>query len=264
MDAQTWALVYQQQDVSDDAIFDPVCVKGSIDGMRKAGRLVPGHPSHPRDLNGFSFICGLDPAMVGDTAAVCYAVDRVSHKRYIVDAIKISRPTPAQIRQLITDWTNLYTPSEWIVERNAFQSFLTQDEGIRQFLATKGVLLREHHTGNNKWDSGFGVASMSTLFGTKQQDGKHHRDNIIHLPSDQTENIKSLIEQLITWSPTTKGKTDMVMALWFCEIRAREMLNVGLYQKHHLNNPFLSRAERGKRMVVNIDALLAEQERQFI
>jgi len=264
MDASTWALIYQQQDISDDAIFDPVCVKGSIDGMRKSGRLVPGHPGHPRDLSGFSFICGLDPAMVGDTAAVCYAIDRTSHKRYVVDAIKITRPTPAQIRQLITDWTNVYTPSEWIVERNAFQSFLTQDEGIRQFLASKGTLLREHHTGNNKWDSGFGVASMSTLFGTKQQDGKHHRDNLIHLPNDQTENIKSFIEQLITWSPTTKGKTDMVMALWFCEIRAREMLNQGIHATHHLKNPFLSRYEKSKRVVINIDELLAEQERQFI
>ncbi len=264
MDASTWAMVYQQQDISDDAIFDPVCVKGSIDGMRKAGRLVPGNPGHPKDLSGFSFVCGLDPAMVGDTAAVCYAVDRVSHKRYIVDATKITRPTPAQIRQLITDWTNVYAPSEWIVERNAFQSFLTQDEGIRQFLASRGVLLREHHTGNNKWDAGFGVASMSTLFGTKQADGKHHRDNLIHMPSDQTENIKALIEQLITWSPTTKGKTDMVMALWFCEIRAREWLNQGIHATHHLKNPFLSRYEKGKRMVVNIDSLLAEQERQFI
>ena len=264
MDASTWALIYQQQDISDDAIFDPVCVKGSIDGMRKSGRLVPGHPGHPRDLNGFSFICGLDPAMVGDTAAVCYAIDRISHKRYIVDAIKITRPTPAAIRQLIFDWTNLYTPAEWIVEKNAFQSFLTQDEGIRQQLATKGVVLREHHTGANKWDSGFGVASMSTLFGTKQPDGKHHRDNLMHLPSDQTENIKALIEQLITWSPTTKGKTDMVMALWFCEIRAREMLNTGLHVKHHMRNPFLSRSEMNKRRVVNIDQLLMEQEKQFI
>jgi hypothetical protein len=264
MDTSTWALVYQQQDISDDAIFDPICVKGSIDGMRKSGRLNPGSPGHPRDLNGFSFVCGLDPAMVGDTAAVCYAVDRVNHKRYIVDATKITRPTPAQIRQLILDWTNVYSPAEWIVERNAFQSFLTQDEGIRQFLASKGVVLREHHTGNNKWDAGFGVASMSTLFGTKQQDGKHHRDNLIHLPSDQTENIKSLIEQLITWSPTTKGKTDMVMALWFCEIRAREWLNNGIHTAHHMKNPFLSRHERGKRMVINIDELLAEQERQFI
>ena len=264
MDASTWALVYQQQDISDDAIFDPVCVRGSIDGMRKAGRLVPGNPGHPRDVNGFSFICGLDPAMVGDTAVVCYAIDRVSHKRYIVDAIKITRPTPAAIRQLIFDWTGLYQPSEWIVEKNAFQSFLTQDEGIRQNLASRGVLLREHHTGNNKWDSGFGVASMSTLFGTKQFDGKHHRDNLIHLPSDQTENIKALIEQLITWSPTTKGKTDMVMALWFCEIRAREMLNQGMHQTHHMKNPFLSRYEVGKRTVINIDELLAEKDRTFI
>ncbi len=264
MDASTWAMVYQQQDISDDAIFDPVCVKGSIDGMRKAGRLVPGSPGHPKDLNGFSFVCGLDPAMVGDTAAICYAVDRISHKRYIVDAIKITRPTPAQIRQLITDWTNVYAPAEWIVERNAFQSFLTQDEGIRQFLASKGTILREHHTGNNKWDAGFGVASMSTLFGTKQADGKHHRDNLMHLPSDQTENIKALIEQLITWSPTTKGKTDMVMALWFCEIKVREWLNQGIHTTHHLRNPFLSRYERGKRVVVNIDELLAEKDRQFI
>ena len=264
MDASTWALVYQQQDISDDAIYDPVCVRGSIDGMRKAGRLVPGNPGHPRDVNGFSFICGLDPAMVGDTAVVCYAVDRVTHKRYIVDAIKITRPTPAAIRQLIFDWTSLYQPSEWIVEKNAFQSFLTQDEGIRQNLASRGVLLREHHTGTNKWDSGFGVASMSTLFGTKQFDGKHHRDNLIHLPSDQTENIKALIEQLITWSPTTKGKTDMVMALWFCEIRAREMLNQGMHKTHHMKNPFLSRYEVGKRTVVNIDELLAEKDRTFI
>jgi hypothetical protein len=264
MDASTWALVYQQQDISDDAIFDPVCVRGSIDGMRKAGRLVPGHPGHPRDLSGFSVICGLDPAMVGDTAVVCYAIDRVSHKRYIVDAIKITRPTPAAIRQLIFDWTGLYQPSEWIVEKNAFQSFLTQDEGIRQNLASRGVLLREHHTGTNKWDSGFGVASMSTLFGTKQFDGKHHRDNLIHLPSDQTENVKALIEQLITWSPSTKGKTDMVMALWFCEIRAREMLNQGMHKTHHMKNPFLSRHEIGKRTVINIDELLAEKDRTFI
>jgi hypothetical protein len=264
MDASTWALVYQQQDISDDAIYDPVCVRGSIDGMRKAGRLVPGNPGHPRDVNGFSFICGLDPAMVGDTAAICYAVDRTTHKRYIVDAIKVTRPTPAAIRQLIFDWTSLYSPSEWIVEKNAFQSFLTQDEGIRANLASRGVLLREHHTGTNKWDSGFGVASMSTLFGTKQFDGKHHRDNLIHLPSDQTENIKALIEQLITWSPTTKGKTDMVMALWFCEIRAREMLSQGNHAVHHMKNPFLSRFERGKRTVINIDELLAEKDRTFI
>jgi hypothetical protein len=86
----------------------------------------------------------------------------------------------------------------------------------------------------------------------------------MHLPSDQTENVKALIEQLITWSPTTKGKTDMVMALWFCEIRAREMLNQGIHAVHHMKNPFLSRSERAKRTVINLDELFAEQERTFI
>ena len=264
MDSSTWALIYQQQDISENAAFDPVCVRGSIDGMRKSGRLEAGYPGHPKDLNGFSFICGLDPAMVGDTAAVCYAIDRATNKRYIVDAIKITGPSPQQIRELIFNWTSLYGPSEWIVEKNAFQAFLTQDEGIRQHLANRGVILKEHHTGQNKWDAGFGVASMATLFGTKQSDGKHHRDNLIHLPSDQTENVKALIEQLITWTPTTKGKTDMVMALWFCEIRAREMLNYGQYATHHMKNPFLSRAEQGKRRVINIDEMLLEQQKHFV
>lgn len=170
----------------------------------------------------------------------------------------------SRIRDIIINWTQLYSPSEWIIEKNAFQAFLTQDEGIRQYLASRGVILREHHTGGNKWDAGFGVASMSTLFGTKQSDGKHHRDNLIHLPSDQSEMIKSLIEQLITWTPTTKGKTDMVMALWFCEIRAREMLNYGQYATHHLKNPFLSRGEQARRVVVNIDEMLAEQNKTFV
>jgi len=261
MDTSTWALVYQQQDISENAAFDPVCVRGSIDGMRRSGPLVASNPGHPRDLNGFTFIAGLDPAMIGDTAAICYAIDRSTKKRYIVDAIKITRPSPADIRNLIFDWTNIYPISEWIVEKNAFQSFLTQDEGIRMHLANRGVQFKEHHTGSNKWDAGFGVSTMSTLFGTKQADGKHHRDNLIHLPSDQTENIKSLIEQLVTWTPTTKGKTDLVMALWFCEIRAKEMLNYGQYAQHHLKNPFLSRQEIGKRTVVNLDELFAEQQK---
>lgn len=264
MDASTWALVYQQQDVSENSAFDPVCVKGSIDGMRKSGRLEPGWPGHPQNLQGFSIVCGMDPAIVGDTAAVAYAVDRNTSKRYILDAIKITKPSPQQIRDIIINWTALYSPAEWVIEKNAFQAFLTQDEGIKQHLASRGVILREHQTTGNKWDAGFGVASMSTLFGTKQSDGKHHRDNLIHLPSDQSEMIKALIEQLITWTPTTKGKTDMVMALWFCEIRAREMLNYGQYARHHLKNPFLSRAEQGRRIVVNIDEMLLEQNKHFV
>ena len=73
-----------------------------------------------------------------------------------------------------------------------------------------------------------------------------------------------MIEQLITWTPTTKGKTDMVMALWFCEIRAREMLNYGKYATHHMKNPFLSRQELGKRTVINLEEAFAEQNKMRV
>jgi hypothetical protein len=56
----------------------------------------------------------------------------------------------------------------------------------------------------------------------------------------------------------------MVMALWFCEIRARVMLNYGQYATHHMKNPFLSKREMGKRIVVNIDQMLAEQNKTFV
>jgi hypothetical protein len=53
----------------------------------------------------------------------------------------------------------------------------------------------------------------------------------------------------------------MVMALWFCEIRAREMLNFGQYATHHMKNPFLSRHEIGKRTVINLEEAFAEQNK---
>ena len=64
---------------------------------------------------------------------------------------------------------------------------------------------------------------MSDLFGTVNN-GKHQKNNLIELPSIDNEHFKALVNQLITWSPDTKGPTDLVMALWFCEIRAKEIL----------------------------------------
>lgn len=64
--------------------------------------------------------------------------------------------------------------------------------------------------------------------------------------------MKDLIEQLITWSPETKGKTDTVMAMWFAEIRAREICNV-TQGRYHRPNPYLGSRDFEKRVVVNLD-----------
>lgn len=261
MDPRTWNMVYQQADVDEDSIFAPAAVKGSVDRMRMPGVLAPGGPGHPESTEGFYIVAGLDPAIVGYTAAVVMAVDRKGHKRWILDCAAMLGPSPAQIRELIQTWTTKYHPQEWMVERNAFQGYLTQDENLRSWLASQGVFLREHTTSKNKWDAGFGVAAMAPLFGTVQSDGKHHRDNLIHLPADRSEPVRMLIDQLITWSPTTKGKTDLVMALWFCEIRARELLQHSMGVKHYMNNGYLSRNEQSKRVVVNLDEVLNTPQR---
>jgi hypothetical protein len=64
-------------------------------------RLVAGAAGHPENAQNFYRIIGIDPAMSGDTAAVAYAVDRRTHKRYVMDVHVMSSPTPAAIRSLI-------------------------------------------------------------------------------------------------------------------------------------------------------------------
>ena len=264
-----WSLVYQNLDIAENAIFDPMCVRGAVNGMRKSGALIAGAAGHPENAQNFYRIIGIDPAMSGDTAALAYAVDRRTHKRYVMDVHVMSSPTPAAIRSLIREWTDDYQPHTVIVESNAFQLFLTQDEEIRNFLATRGINYRPHYTGNNKQDPEFGVASLAPLFGTViKRDGnnnnlKHADDNIIELPdSSRNEHIKKLIEQLVTWQPGVQGKRlkmDAVMALWFCEIVARDVLLTSANVPNFLKNEFTPRSEIESRYIVNLDDLAAAQ-----
>jgi len=207
--------------------------------------------------------------MSGDTAAVAYAVDRRTHKRYVMDVHVMSSPTPAAIRSLIREWTDAYKPHTVIVESNAFQLFLTQDEEIRNFLSTRGINYRPHYTGNNKQDPEFGVASLAPLFGTViKRDGnnnnlKHAGDNMIELPdASRNEHIKKLIEQLVVWQPGVQGKRlkmDAVMALWFCEIVARDVLLTSANVPNFLKNEFTPQKQIEDRYIVNLDDLAAAQ-----
>jgi hypothetical protein len=247
-----WALVYQQQDVQEDSIFSPACVQGSLNRMRKRGPLKPGVPGHPREHGAWYTIMGLDPAMTGNTAAVIMTVDRNTRKRYILDCENMSDPTPQKIRQLIEDWVHKYQPQELRIEINAHQKAYALDDDLRAFLASTGVRFSSQFTGKNKWDTAFGVAAMSGLFGTVRN-GNHQNDNLIELPSQEgSEGIKALIQQLITWSPETRGKTDCVMALWFCELRAKEVISNARIDQSHMNNRWATRRQMQSRYSVNI------------
>jgi hypothetical protein len=258
---RTWAMAYMQQQVVENAVFSPEAVKGCVNGARQPGTWWKGQGGcRPEGMEGLYMVAGLDPAMAGHTAAVLLGVDRTTRMRYVVDVHNEAHMTPAGIRQLIYDWTQKYGIHEWRIEKNAFQAMLTQDEHVKDFLNSRGCVLKEHHTGSNKWDVDFGVASLSTLF--EGWNAKPPR-NLIELPSTargRAETVKQLIEQLITWHPETKGKTDMVMALWFAEIRAREIVDT-LAGVYHLPNRYLSARQRENRVVVNLDdAFMAQQQ----
>jgi hypothetical protein len=71
--------------------------------------------------------------------------------------------------------------------------------------------------------------------------------------------MKSLLQQLMTWKPNTKGKTDCVMALWFAVLRAKELMQAASFTSRYKENRWATRAQLVKRQSVNLDAAYQEQ-----
>lgn len=249
---RTWAMVYQQQQVHEEAIFPAAAVKASVQHHRGMGRLTKD--DRPQGMEGLFVVAGLDPASAGYTAIVVLGIDRETKKRWVLEVRNEAGMSPYRMRQSIKDLTAKYAIHEWRIEKNAFQTMLTQDPEVRQFLAERGVVLKEHHTGSNKWDEDFGVSSMASLF-----EGHDENRQKISLPSGNHEAIKQMVEQLIVWSPGVRNRSDIVMALWFAEIRARETLRNGP-PRYHMENKYLPRRARGRRAVINLDDLWAARQ----
>jgi hypothetical protein len=264
--ASTWALVYMQQTVSEDAIFNPQCVRASTNRVRKPGVLRAGAFGHPRTgMEGQYVIASMDPAMTGDTFTLVGAVSKADKMRRIMNCWVQASPSPKYIRDMIQAVTEEYDVNEWVIEQNAFQLFLIHDENIRAYLNNRGVKITPHYTSKNKQDPDFGVASVAPLFGSlkthvdNRRIGMDHMgDNLIELPDTMNEGIKALIDQLITWEPGKLGKQlkmDGPMALWFFELRARMILGEQRSKrKHYVENPYLSRGDRRNQVVVPIEA----------
>lgn len=262
--SRVWALVYMQQDVLEDAIFHPDAVNGVVNRARFPGLIPKGMPGcRENGMEGLVVVAGMDPAMAGFTAAHVWGLDMRTQKRYVLNVHNKARMTPDMIRSLIFDWTDKYGIVEWRIEKNAFQSMLTQDREINEFLRTRGAILVEHTTGRNKWDGDFGVASLSTLFV-----GWEDKRALIELPSQtNSEAVKSFIEQLTTWAaaaPKTQ-KTDTVMAAWFVELACRDRLRQWAYGRQtHFSSPFVTPHDVSQQRTLNLSELQAARSRQLI
>jgi len=254
-----WAMVYQQEDVQSDSIFSPTIVAGCVNGMRKRGPLRKDTAGHPKNVDSTYTIIGFDPAVTGRSAFVAVSYNRSDGKIYVLDCVNMVDPTPQKENALIKEWVEKFKPQEFRVEINAHQKYYAMDTELRDYLASYGCQLNSHFTGKNKWDVGFGVASMASLFGSAK-DGRFQDNNILELPSNEgSEGLKSLVQQLIIWKPDTKNPTDCVMALWFAIIRCRELMQTSSRVGQYQTNRWATRAQMAGRGSLNLDEAFAEQ-----
>lgn len=232
--AADWALIYQQRSVSEDATFPEHKVTRATNNLRLAGLLMNDRAGHPlTGMHGKYVLAGLDPSIKGFAGIVVVAVDKETEKRYLLNAFNIKAPTKDQLVEKMQEVTLHYGVAEWRVEKTGLLQFFTQDSVMRQWFNTRGVRFTEHHTGSNKWDASFGVSSLASLFGDATKSGDQWEwinEPLLELPRPNTDGVKALVFQLVTWTPDldpNKVPCDIVMALWFAEIGAREHLGHG-------------------------------------
>lgn len=256
MSARNWSMVYMQDQVSDDSIFKMEAVQACIDRARYPGRLMPGQPGHRvHGMEGLYVVAGLDPAAAGFTAMVVLALDRQSGTRWLLEVVNRRALPPHEMRAEMERMTDRYKINEWRIEKNAYQGSIVQDRLVRDMLNSRGCLISPHHTDSTKWDQDFGVASMASLF-----DGWDSGHNLIRLPSQtQSEPMRNMIEQLCAWFPETKGLTDTVMALWFAEIRCRELMFTDFSSYHVDSSEFATERDTEGQSVIDIDYALQMQ-----
>jgi hypothetical protein len=227
MSPPAWERVYQQSQVGSDAVFSMEALLGAQAGY-SAGLLpdmdLMAHGNTGRGrrggMRGLRLIAGLDPAAAGFTAAALVGLDAATGIQWVLDCHNEQAMLPHAIKDLIRSWTAKYGISEWVVEKNGFQGFLSQDVELRSWVAANGGVVREHYTSHsNKMDSDMGVAGMSALFDS----------GLIKLPrSDQKPAVRQLVDQLSVWSPGMSKhiKSDLVMALWFASRRCSELVRL--------------------------------------
>lgn len=265
-DRRKFELIYQQNDVSDDATFPVEAVQASINRQRFKGPMHAGATGHrPLGMQGAYVVAGLDPATVGCTAAVVIATDKVSKHRWVMNCWNTKGASPRQIIELIKTWTIEYQVNEWRVERNAFQRFLTQLPELREWLTGRGVILREHYTsGKSKWDEEFGTSTLAPLFlSCVELVGDRYAPlpdghGQISLPSTRdAKAVSELVEQLQVWEPdmSKSAATDLVMALWFAELGVRQFLFGARFENNHLRSKYTTRAGRRAQRVIDLNEL---------
>lgn len=224
-DPNRWKLIYQQEDVEEDAaIFRQMHIDAAMElgAGRKMGQVF----DHER------LVLGVDPATTGRAAAILLAVDPITRVRTVVDIAVASNLGATGIRQdLVYHFHEKYkakgrTIDATVIEEN-FVKTLRGDETFIARLESYGTALTMPHTlgkgRTGKWDEEYGIAAMAGLFGS----------GLIAFanagPGDEAK-LAGLIDDLLVfpWSKTQ----DAAIALWLANGQADGTATVVPNQSH--------------------------------
>lgn len=152
---------------------------------------------------------GVDPALGGGFALVSA---ELGDKLTILDATTTYDLSKTEEQLfLIESAVITYKPNLVIIEFDAQQKGLGNDDRLKALSHKYGFNIRPHITRGQKMDQVFGVASMDQSF-------KAGHIRIPYGDQQTKDRMQPLITQLRSWRPDVKTKNltqDLVMALWF-------------------------------------------------
>ena len=205
--AWRWRLVYQQEDVGDDAtIFS----KEMIDRALELGEDRMLGQVEPHEI----LILGVDPALSGRAAAVVLAYDPRSRVRTVVDLLVTDRLGADGIRhKLLYQFWEKYHPQRTLVEVN-YAPTLMGDEVLKARARAAGTLLLPHKTygaGRKRGsinDEEYGIAAIAPLI----------RGGLYRFPSATPQDRTQLEPLLADMQAFPYSETkDALVGLWICE-----------------------------------------------
>jgi hypothetical protein len=204
-----WSRIYMMRPQSD---YASMITEGDIVNATDAER-VPGQPA----ASSVAILTGLDPSLANHAAFVACGYD--AQHLYVLDVRDVLHPgTNQNLHAEIRRWTERFRPDTWVIENNTLQrGYLTDDV----FLALRdqyGFQAVGHHSGANKIDAQLGIPAMMDAIVRGE----------IRFPRIATEHesFAMLYDQLMSWRvdiPTRRLTQDLVMALWFCYLRWRNL-----------------------------------------
>jgi hypothetical protein len=220
----TFAQVYQQEDVSPDAVLvDPAWINGygQWPGCWDKDR---DRLQVPQGLAGPSYsVVGVDPSPTRYWAIIWWLYNEPSDQWFLIDLLRSGMDAPdfldwnqnnGAFTGVMEDWQQksreLGIPiSHWIVEQNGAQRFLLQYDHVRRWMSKNSVQIVPHDTYRNKTNPEFGVQMIAPSF-------KFGRIRLPGKASSVGRAISMKLVDEVTRYPQA-STDDCVMSTWFAQ-----------------------------------------------